>query len=124
MSFLGWEHNVTTTYHPQANGMVERFHRQLKAAAATTGHAANWYNKLPWVLLGIRTALKEDLGASSSELTFGKTIRLPGQYFETAPDYWVNIPEFRKKLLKQMQDVHITPPRQQKIELTSYPRIF
>ncbi|CAH2090444.1 unnamed protein product [Euphydryas editha] len=28
----GINHIRTTTYHPQANGMVERFHRQLKAA--------------------------------------------------------------------------------------------
>ena len=28
---LGSKHVWTTAYHPQANGMVERFHRQLKA---------------------------------------------------------------------------------------------
>ncbi|GFN96959.1 Pol polyprotein [Plakobranchus ocellatus] len=27
---LGVEANTTTAYHPQANGMVERLHRQLK----------------------------------------------------------------------------------------------
>jgi len=39
---LGMQHVLTTAYHPQANGMVERFHRQLKEAlraraAAQTG---------------------------------------------------------------------------------------
>jgi transposase InsO family protein len=29
---LGIQHNMTTAYHPQANGMVERAHRQLKDA--------------------------------------------------------------------------------------------
>ena len=29
-NLLGIIHNKTTTFHPQANGMVERFHRQVK----------------------------------------------------------------------------------------------
>ncbi|WP_432422672.1 DDE-type integrase/transposase/recombinase [Streptococcus dysgalactiae] len=29
---LGCKHVRTTAYHPQANGLVERLHRQLKAA--------------------------------------------------------------------------------------------
>ena len=32
MSFLGCKRARTTAYHPQANGMAERFHRQLKCA--------------------------------------------------------------------------------------------
>jgi cleavage and polyadenylation specificity factor subunit 1 len=28
---VGVKHVMTTAYHPQSNGMVERFHRQLKA---------------------------------------------------------------------------------------------
>ena len=32
MNLLGSKRARTTSYHPQANGMVERFHRQLNAA--------------------------------------------------------------------------------------------
>jgi len=32
MSLLGMKWSRTTAYHPQSNGMVERFHRQLKAS--------------------------------------------------------------------------------------------
>ncbi len=35
MSLLGTKRARTTAYHPQANGMVERFHRQLTAALKT-----------------------------------------------------------------------------------------
>ena len=32
MKLLGSKRTRTTAYHPSANGLVERFHRQLKAA--------------------------------------------------------------------------------------------
>ncbi len=34
---LGTNRIRTTAYHPQANGLVERFHRQLKAALTAHG---------------------------------------------------------------------------------------
>ena len=39
-------------------------------------------DELPLVLLGLRSAPKEDLGCSPSELVYGTTIRLPGEFFE------------------------------------------
>jgi hypothetical protein len=61
-----------------ANGVVERFHRALKAAIMC--HAdQQWTEALPLVLLGIRTAFKEDLQASVAELVYGEPLRLPGE---------------------------------------------
>ena len=31
-NLLGTQHHRTTVFHPQCNGMIERFHRQMKAA--------------------------------------------------------------------------------------------
>lgn len=79
--FVGFQHRRTTAYHPQCNGLVERFHRQLKAAI--TCHAdPNWTETLPLALLGIRSAYKEDLQASSAELVYGEPLRLPGEFFD------------------------------------------
>ena len=69
----------TTAYHPQANGLVERFHRTLKAALMATGEPAGWMDRLPHVLLGIRTAQKEDTGFSPAECVYGTNLVLPGQ---------------------------------------------
>ncbi|BHF76665.1 hypothetical protein SprV_0501976400 [Sparganum proliferum] len=75
----------TTAYHPAANGMVERFHRQLKASLRAAADPENWTDHLPLVLLGIRSALKPDLDCSAAELVFGATVRLPGQMISPTP---------------------------------------
>ena len=58
----------TTTYYLQSNGMIERFHRQLKASFNSCSNAKDWYNNLPWVLLEIRSVIKEDMVFSSSQI--------------------------------------------------------
>ncbi|BHF72065.1 hypothetical protein SprV_0401512800 [Sparganum proliferum] len=57
-----------------ANGMVERFHRQLKASLRAAADPENWKDHLPLVLLSIRSALKPDLDCSAVELVFGATV--------------------------------------------------
>lgn len=77
---LGAEHIRTTSYHPEGNGKVERFHRQLKAALKC--HGRDWYNARPTVMLGIRAAPSDESGLSRVEVTFGKTLRLPGEFLQ------------------------------------------
>ena len=77
---LGMKHSQTTSYHPQANGLVERFHRHLKSALRARLTGPNWTDELPWVLLGIRTAPKEDLHTSSAELVYGAPFTVPGDF--------------------------------------------
>ena len=68
MHLLGSTHCRTTSYHPSANGLVERFHRQLKASLAAQPDTTKWTEALSLVLLGIHTALKADLQCSTAEL--------------------------------------------------------
>lgn len=77
---LGSELSYTTAYHPQSNGMVERFHRRLKEALKSRLNDARWINQLPWVLLGLRTTVKEDIGASPAEMVYGSAISIPGEF--------------------------------------------
>jgi transposase InsO family protein len=57
---LGIKHKLTTAFHVQANGAVERFHRRLKDALRARLAGADWVTRLPWVMLGIRAAPRED----------------------------------------------------------------
>ena len=54
---FGITRNRTTSYLPQSSGMVERFHRQLKAAIMAHETPNPWTTTLPAVLLGIRSAM-------------------------------------------------------------------
>ena len=85
---LGCQLHHTTAYHPQANGLVERFHRSLKASLRAALDDADWVDKLPWVMLGLRTAPKEDLCASSAELVYGQPLRLPGDFIPDPNEQW------------------------------------
>ena len=76
---LGCRHVTTTAYHPQANGMVERAHRQLKDALRAREAGAEWPHHLAWVLMGLRAAPKESNGVLSAQLVFGQPLILPGE---------------------------------------------
>ena len=64
--------------HHQANGMVERIHRTLKAALCTRGGAAAWKDPLPWVLLGMRATPREETGVLAVEAALQQQLVLPG----------------------------------------------
>ena len=50
---LNIQHVQTTSYHPEGNGMDERFHRHLKDALRACCAAPDWIQHLLWVMLGI-----------------------------------------------------------------------
>ena len=85
---LGVKLHRTTAYHPQANGLCERFHRTMKAALRAALTDSNWIDRLPWVMLGLRSAPKEDLQSSSAELVFGQPLRVPGEFLADASTPW------------------------------------
>ncbi|XP_062555807.1 uncharacterized protein LOC134220724 [Armigeres subalbatus] len=86
---LGTKHLRTTAYHPQSNGLIERWHRTLKASIMCH-ETERWTEYLPTILLGLRTTYKEDIGASPAEMVYGSTLRIPSEFFADSP---VNINE-------------------------------
>ena len=114
MQILGSTHTRTTAYHPAANGLIEHFHRQLKASLKACQNPSHWVDSLPLVLLGVRTALKEDLGCSTAELVYGTTLRLPGEYFcPIQKDSLAGPAEYVVGLREAMQWLKATPTQKQ-----------
>ena len=69
-----------TSYPPQCNGMVERFHRRLNAALKALLLGPCWVDELPVVLLGIRSTWKEGLEATPALLTYETNLRIPDDF--------------------------------------------
>ena len=104
--------NRTTSYHPQSNGMVERFHRQLKAAIMAHESPNPWTITLPAVLLGVRSAVKERLGRSAAEMIYGTTLRLPGEFTKQYNvDANIDLENYSDKLRVAMSRLRLCPPR-------------
>lgn len=110
---LGITHLRTTSYHPQCNGMVERLHRQLKAAIMAHKDTAHWSETLPIILLGFRNGWKEDLKATSAELVYGTQLRLPGQFFTATSAEYVDPASYAARLRDKLQHLRPTSPRTQ-----------
>ena len=74
-SLIGFHRVRSTAYHPQTNGMIERFHRTIKAALRS--RKEDWFNALPAVLLGLRSHPHCDTGVSPFEMVTGATLFVP-----------------------------------------------
>ena len=117
---LGTRLHHTTAYHPQSNGLVERFHRHLKSALRARLTGPNWTRELPWVLLGIRTAPKEDLGCSSAELVYGTPLTVPGD-FVANPTTQSDHNEHLERLREQVRSLAPVPTSQHGTRRSSVP---
>ena len=82
--FFGSKLYHTTAFHPAANGLNEPFNRSLKVALKCQSPRDLWYRNLSLVLLGLQSAIKENMGCAAVEMALGTSIRLPGEYFENS----------------------------------------
>ncbi|XP_069778961.1 uncharacterized protein [Narcine bancroftii] len=107
----GWvKIHHTTAYYPQSNRLVETFHRHLKASLMARLSGPDWADKLPRVLIGIRTAPKEDLQASAAEMVYGAPLSLLGEFFGPDPDTTATVKNLLADLRRQLASLaHPSP---------------
>jgi cleavage and polyadenylation specificity factor subunit 1 len=106
-NLIGSKHFHTTAYHPQSNGLIERWHRSFKSSLMCSS-GTPWPQLLPTVLLGLRTCFKEDIKSSAAEMIYGVPIRLPNEFF-TNMDETVNPTTFLSSFREHMQNIRPTP---------------
>ena len=82
---IGIKLQHVTAYNPEANGIIERFHRTLKTALAASTIEPDWSRKLPWVMLSLHSTPHAALGSAPAEAVFGKCLRIPADILPT-PD--------------------------------------
>nr|XP_050038390.1 uncharacterized protein LOC126535624 [Dermacentor andersoni] len=81
---IGFERSRTTSDHPCANGMIERFHRQFKAAIMCHPDST-WPETIPAVTLGLWATFKPNIQATPAELVYGESFRLQGEFLAAPP---------------------------------------
>lgn len=76
---LNITHRISSAYHPESQGMLERFHQTLKAMLRKYCFESGneWDDGVPLLLFSIRETVQESLKFSPSELVFGHTVRGP-----------------------------------------------
>ena len=100
---LGIQKLNTTAYHPQCDGMVERFNRTLKTILRK--HAARfgsqWDRYLPGVLWAYRNTPHDSTSEKPSFLLFGHDLRTPSEacFLPTTPTYSGDVDDYREELV-------------------------
>ena len=117
---LGIKQQHATAYHPQANGMVERLHRQLKDSLKARTTSPHWMEHLPFTLLGLRTTWREEPGCSPAELVYGSTLRFPGEFIDPTPPLSLQPSTTFLRDLQKSMHVTLPPPPTHHSSLTSY----
>ncbi|XP_064399260.1 uncharacterized protein LOC135345747 [Halichondria panicea] len=69
----------TTPYHPQTDGLVERFNQTLKRMLrkATKDEGKDWDKVIPYLLFAYREVPQSSTGFSPFELLYGRSVRGP-----------------------------------------------
>ena len=81
---LNVQHAVSSAYHPESQGALERWHQTLKSMLRKycIEKEKNWDEGVPFVLFAAREAVQESLGFSPAQLVFGHTPRGPLQVLQ------------------------------------------
>jgi hypothetical protein len=105
-NILGTERNFTTAYHPQTDGLTERFNKTLADMISMYVSTDNrdWDECLPYILFAYRTSMQESTLEKPFYLLYGREPRLPIDVSFQPQDTNPPDPEdFRTKLISRIE---------------------
>ncbi|XP_076032460.1 uncharacterized protein LOC143020182 [Oratosquilla oratoria] len=91
LKLLGIKQTLSTAYHPQSQGALERFHQTMKSMIRKfcCEEDSGWDEGLQFLLFAIRETPSESLGVSPFELLFGRKVRGP---LKVIKDHLISLP--------------------------------
>jgi transposase InsO family protein len=94
----------TSVYHPQTDGLVERFNKTLKQMLkkAMDADGKNWDQLLPHFLFAVREVPQASTGFSPFELLYG---RRPRGLLDLAKEAWESQPSPHRTTLDHVEQV-------------------
>ena len=98
---LGIKQYKSSAYHPESQGILERFHQTLKnmIRAYCFQYEKEWDQGIHLLLFAVQEAVQESLGFSPFELVFGHTVRGP---LKLLKEHWLAEEEPLTNLLDQV----------------------
>lgn len=96
---LGIKGIRTTPYHPQTDGLVERFNQTLKKMLRkfTSQTGADWDQWLPYLLFAYREVPQASTGFAPFELLYGRQVRGP---LDLLKEHWEGPPADQKNMVQ------------------------
>ena len=107
---LGIKKTRTTPYHPQSDGMVERFNRTLEAQLSKFAdhNQKDWEEHIPFLLMAYRSATHDTTSCSPARMMLGRELKMPidlmfGRLEDEPPQTATN---YASMLQEQLERVH------------------
>lgn len=100
----------TTAYHPQSDGMVERFNRTLTQmlSAYVCEHHNDWDEHIPYVMMANRSSVHETTRVTPNMMMFGREATTPLDLLFEMPNSIKHIPDSQWvwELKEKMESCH------------------
>ena len=99
------QHQVTSPYHPQANGEVESMNKVIKEILTkiVKSHRKDWAERIPEALWAYRTTWRNTTDFSPYELVYGNNVVFPIEFeiktFRTTIEENLDLAEAQKNRL-------------------------
>jgi hypothetical protein len=107
------KHHKITAYHPQANGLVERFNGTLKQTLAKISEGQeDWDDFIAPALFAHRSSPVRTIGVAPSVLEYGRNLRLPLEIqpsmtiWERVQHMVTQVPIFREQAIAKIKQSH------------------
>ena len=96
----------TSGYHPQTDGLVEKFNSTLTNMLAKSAEKnSNWDTHLPFLLFAYRATVQESVRESPFYLLYGRDPRLPTKDLQkNTPNYAVDVDDYKSTLTTYLSE--------------------